>query len=88
MGSTRIFIRGLPPKITADEFERHFSKDLSVTDARLIPHRRIGFVGYKTPTDAAKAVKYHNKSFLRMSRIGVELARLVGSNPSALAVRC
>ena len=88
MDSTRIFVRGLPPKLTADEFERHFSKDMPITDTRLIPHRRIGYVGYRTPTDAAKAVKHHNKSFVRMSRISVELARSVSSNPSALALKC
>lgn len=35
----------------------------------------LGYVGYKTPEDAQKAVKYFNKTFIRMSRIGVELAR-------------
>lgn len=63
--------------MTADEFRRHFAKQSSITDARLIPHRRIGYVGYKTHEDAARAVKYHNKSFINMSRIHVELARSV-----------
>ena len=48
-----------------------------VTDVKFIPHRRIGYVGYKSPEDATRAVKYHNKSFIRMSRIGVELARSI-----------
>ena len=39
--------------------------------------RRIGYVGYKTPEEALRAVKYFNKTFIRMSRIGVELARPV-----------
>lgn len=77
MESSRIFIRGLPPSLTAEDFEQHFSKQASVTDVKFIPHRRIGYVGYKSPVDAAKAVKYHNKSFIRLSRIGVELARSV-----------
>lgn len=77
MESSRIFIRGLPPQMTADAFQRHFSKQSSITDARLLPHRRIGYVGYKTPEDALKAVKYHNRSFINMSRIQVELARSV-----------
>ncbi|KAL8846183.1 MAG: hypothetical protein Q9221_008712 [Calogaya cf. arnoldii] len=63
--------------MTADGFQRHFSKQSDITDARLIPHRRIGYVGYKTPEDAVKAVKYHDKSFINMSRIRVELARSV-----------
>ena len=77
MESSRIFVKGIPPGLSADDFKRHFSKPSAITDARLIPHRRIGYVGYKTPEDAARAVKYHNKSFIRMSKIGVELARSV-----------
>lgn len=77
MESSRIFIKGLPPNLNADDFKRHFSNQSAITDAKFIPHRRIGYVGYRTPEDAAKAVKYHNKSFIRMSKIGVELARSV-----------
>ena len=77
MESSRIFVKGIPPSLSADDFKRHFSKQSAITDARLIPHRRIGYVGYKTPEEAARAVKYHNKSFIRMSKIGVELARSV-----------
>ncbi len=78
MESSRIFVRGLPPNLSAEDFRRHFSKQCAITDAKFIPHRRIGYVGYKNPEEAAKAVKYHHKSFIRMSRIGVELARSVG----------
>ncbi|KAL8658043.1 MAG: hypothetical protein Q9226_001332 [Calogaya cf. arnoldii] len=77
MDSSRIFIRGLPPNMTAGDFQRHFSKQSDITDARLIQHRRIGYMGYKTPEDAIKAVKYHDKSFINVSRIRVELARSV-----------
>lgn len=74
---SRIFIRGLPPNLTAEEFKRHFSKQKEITDAKFIPHRRIGYVGFKSNEDAANAVKYHHKTFIRMSRISVELARSV-----------
>lgn len=77
MESSRIFIRGLPSGFSPEEFKTHFSKQANVTDMKVIPHRRIGYVGYKSPGDAAKAVKYHNKSFIRTSRIGVELARSI-----------
>ncbi|KAJ4998126.1 Multiple RNA-binding domain-containing protein 1 [Colletotrichum sp. SAR 10_66] len=74
--TSRIFVRGLPPKITDAEFRKHFSAcGREVTDVKVIPQRRIGYVGYKTPDVAAKAVKYFNKSYVRMSRINVELAR-------------
>jgi multiple RNA-binding domain-containing protein 1 len=75
--SSRIFVRNLPPAFTEDEFKTHFSTFSTPTDTRFFGPRRIGYVGFKTPEDAAKAVKYFNKSFVRMSRIGVELARPV-----------
>ncbi|KXL49778.1 MAG: hypothetical protein FE78DRAFT_27998 [Acidomyces sp. 'richmondensis'] len=73
--SSRIFIKGLPPTLTEAEFRKIFSQKSEITDAKIFPSRRIGYVGYKTPEDAQNAVKYFNKSFIRMSRIGVELAR-------------
>lgn len=63
--------------MTTQEFESHFSKLAAVTDVRLIPRRRIGYVGYKTPEDAIKMVKYFNRTFIRMSKISVEIARPV-----------
>jgi multiple RNA-binding domain-containing protein 1 len=77
MASSRIFVRNLPPTLSEDEFKAHFSKFSTPTDTRFFGSRRIGYVGYKTPEEAAKAVKYFNKSFIRMSRIGVEMARPV-----------
>lgn len=85
METSRIFVRGLPPNITDADFRKHFSAGgREVTDVKLIPQRRIGYVGYKTPEVATKAVKYFNKSYIRMSRINVELARPVrfGHPPS------
>jgi multiple RNA-binding domain-containing protein 1 len=85
MESSRIFVKNLPPTISEAEFRKHFSaQGREVTDVKLIPHRRIGFVGYKSHDDAARAVKYFNKSFIRMSRIAVDLAKPVSpSRPSA-----
>ncbi|KAJ4985418.1 RNA recognition domain-containing protein [Stagonosporopsis vannaccii] len=74
MESSRIFVRGLPPKFTEDDVRKHFAK-FPLTDVKFFPHRRIGYVGYKTPEDAAKAVKYFNKTFIRMTKIFVEIAR-------------
>ncbi|KAF1811288.1 pre-rRNA processing protein, partial [Eremomyces bilateralis CBS 781.70] len=80
--SSRVFVHNLPPNITVDGFRTHFSsqngRKVTITDAKVLPHRRIGFIGYKTPEDAASAVKYFNKTFIRTTRIAVELARTVG----------
>ncbi|KAF2128123.1 RNA-binding domain-containing protein [Dothidotthia symphoricarpi CBS 119687] len=74
MESSRIFVRGLPPKFTEDDVRKHFAK-FPVTDVKFFPHRRIGYVGYKTPEDAAKAVKYFNKTFIKLTKIYAEIAR-------------
>ncbi|KAL7271909.1 Multiple RNA-binding domain-containing protein 1 [Rhizina undulata] len=89
VGSTRIFVRGLPPKFTDADFKSHFAAKGTITDSRLIPNRRIGYVGYKTTEEAEAAVKYFNKTFIRMSRIGVELARPVADEglPRAWSAR-
>jgi len=65
--------------MTDEDFKVHFSKNYTVTDAKLFPQRRIGYVGFETPEQAASAVKYFNKSFIRMSKIFVELAHNVST---------
>jgi multiple RNA-binding domain-containing protein 1 len=80
--SSRLFVKNLPPNITEADFLKHFSaQGRPVTDVKLIPHRRIGFVGYKSHDAAARAVKYFHRSFIRMSRIDCDLAKPV-CNPS------
>ncbi|KAL7943204.1 RNA-binding domain-containing protein [Trichoderma barbatum] len=82
METSRIFVKGLPPTITEAEFRKHFSaKNREITDVKLIPQRRIGYVGYKTPEVASGAVKYFNKSYIRMSKISVEPAKPI-SDPA------
>jgi multiple RNA-binding domain-containing protein 1 len=78
MATSRIFVKGLPPSISEADFRKHFSANgREITDVKLIAQRRIGYVGYKSPEDASKAVKYFNKSYIRMSKISVESARPV-----------
>lgn len=77
MEVSRIFVRGLPPSLSEKDFKRHFGQQGTITDSRLFPDRRIGYVGYKTPDEANRAVKYFNRTFIKMSKIGVELARPV-----------
>lgn len=77
MDSSRIFVKGLPPNLNEADLRKHFASKGHITDIKLIPHRRIGYVGYKDPQEAAAAVKYFNRSFVRMSRITVELAKPV-----------
>lgn len=75
MATSRIFVRNLPVNLTEKDFRSHFAQRHAVTDVRLLPHRRIGYVGYSTPKDAEDAVKYFNKTFIRMSKLHVEPAK-------------
>ncbi|KUI58663.1 Multiple RNA-binding domain-containing protein 1 [Cytospora mali] len=87
MESSRLFVKNLPPSITEADFRKHFATGgREVTDVKLIPKRRIGYVGYKTVEEAAKAVKYFNRSYIRMARISVELARPI-SDPALPTAR-
>ncbi|KAI1657588.1 hypothetical protein F4813DRAFT_389323 [Daldinia decipiens] len=81
MDSSRIFVKGLPPNLNEADLRKHFASKGHITDVKLIPHRRIGYVGYKSPEEAANAVKYFNRSFVRMSKIFVELAKPI-ADPS------
>ncbi|EEH47810.2 RNA-binding ribosome biosynthesis protein MRD1 [Paracoccidioides brasiliensis Pb18] len=80
-GNTRVFVSGLPPTFSNDDLRKHFSIRFQVTDAHVIPKRRIGFVGFKTPSLAQDAVDYFNKSYIRMSKIAVEMARPIDAEP-------
>jgi multiple RNA-binding domain-containing protein 1 len=84
MESSRIFVRNLPPSITEDKFRAHFAL-YPITDVRLIAKRRIGFVGFKTPDEASKAVKHYDRSFVGLSKISVQIATPVCS-PSLASV--
>ncbi|XXH03042.1 hypothetical protein Hte_009432 [Hypoxylon texense] len=81
MDSSRIFVKGLPPNLNEADLRKHFASKGHITDVKLIPHRRIGYVGYKSPQEAADAVKYFNRSFVRMSKISVEFAKPI-ADPS------
>ncbi|KAI0126458.1 hypothetical protein BJ170DRAFT_684046 [Xylariales sp. AK1849] len=85
MDTTRIYVKNLPPTLTEGDFRKVFSKG-SITDIKLIPQRRIGYVGYKTSDEAKQAVRHFHRSFIRMSKISVELARPV-TDPSLYKVK-
>ncbi len=74
---TRIFVSGLPPKLTSNQLGAHFAGRYQITDAVVIPDRRIGFVGFRNYTLAKSAIKYFDKTYLRMSKISVQMAKAV-----------
>ena len=73
--STRVFVSGLPNAFTQQQLRDHFARKFKVTDAHCFPERRIGFVGFQDHESAKDAAKYFNRSFVRMSKISVEIAR-------------
>lgn len=77
MEGTRVFVSGLPPTFSSQDLGKHFGSRFKVTDAHVIPKRGIGFVGFKDAAIAKQAVDYFNKTYIRMSKISVEIARPV-----------
>lgn len=77
MENTRVFVTGLPPSCSNDQLRNHFASRFTVTDAHVLPKRRMGFVGFKSNEAAQEAVKYFNRTYMKMSRISVDLARPV-----------
>jgi RNA recognition motif-containing protein len=77
MESTRVFVSGLPPTFSNDQLRKHFASRFQVTDAHVLPKRRIGFVGLKTHEAAKEAAKYFNKTYVKMSKISVDIAKPV-----------
>ncbi|KAE8379140.1 hypothetical protein BDV26DRAFT_260141 [Aspergillus bertholletiae] len=85
MESTRVFVSGLPPTFSNDQLRKHFASRFQVTDAHVLPKRRIGFVGLKTPEAAKEAAKYFNKTYVKMSKISVDIAKPIDSEPTSAA---
>ncbi|CEL05976.1 Putative Multiple RNA-binding domain-containing protein 1 [Aspergillus calidoustus] len=82
MESTRVFVSGLPPTLTNDQLKKHFATRFQVTDAHVLPKRRIGFVGFKSSEVAQQAVSYFNKTYMKMSKISVDIAKPIDAEPA------
>ncbi|KAA8642333.1 RNA-binding ribosome biosynthesis protein MRD1 [Aspergillus tanneri] len=79
MESTRVFVSGLPPTFSNDQLRKHFATRFQVTDAHVLPKRRIGFVGFKSSEVAQEAARYFNKTYVKMSKISVDIAKPIDS---------
>lgn len=77
MENTRVFVSGLPPSCSNDQLRKHFAGRFQVTDAHVLPKRRMGFVGFKNQEAAQQAVTHFNRTYMKMSKIMVDMARSV-----------
>lgn len=75
-----MFVSGLPPSCSNDQLRSHFAGRFQVTDAHVLPKRRMGFVGFKSNEVAKEAASYFNRTYMKMSKISVDLARPVREN--------
>ncbi|KAJ5679149.1 Multiple RNA-binding domain-containing protein 1 [Penicillium macrosclerotiorum] len=82
MENTRVFVSGLPPSCSNDQLRNHFASRFTVTDAHVLPRRRMGFVGFKSNEVANQAVSYFNRTYMKMSKITVDLARPIDYKPT------
>ncbi|KAI9374827.1 hypothetical protein BJX61DRAFT_532088 [Aspergillus egyptiacus] len=82
MEGTRVFVSGLPPTLTNEQLKKHFESRFLVTDAHVLPKRRIGFVGFKSSEVARQAVSFFNKTYMKMSKISVDIAKPIDAEPA------
>ena len=82
---SRLIVKNLPAYLTQDALRQHFAaKDGpggTITDAKVLlkpdgTSRRFGFVGYKTEEEARKAQKWFNRTYIKASRIAVEVVEV------------
>ena len=83
---SRLIFRNLPPDITPASFQAKLTdppqlQDVTVTDLKLVPHRRFAFVGFKSPEEAERVRAWLDGSYaLGGGKVKVEL---VGDRPLA-----
>eukprot|EP00798_Chlamydomonas_sp_ICE-L_P010822 gene10822-16908_t len=81
--SSRLCIKNIPKYALENRLREHFSQKGEVTDVKVMKtrdgqSRQMGFIGYKTVEEAARALKYFNRSFMDTCRLEVDFARKYG----------
>lgn len=80
---SRIIVKNLPKRISADRLKEVFSSKGEITDLQLKytkqgVFRQFAFIGFKTNEEAQNAVKYFNNTYVDASKISVELCCELG----------
>ncbi|KAK3865844.1 hypothetical protein Pcinc_028586 [Petrolisthes cinctipes] len=86
---SRLIVKNLPKQIKEDDIRKHFGQSGNITDIKLIykdgEFRRYGFIGYEKENEADEACKYFNKTFIKQSRITVEMCHGIGSEKKPMS---
>lgn len=80
---SRVIVKNLPGKVTEKGLRELFSECGEVTDIKLMKtrggsFRRFGFVGFVSEAQAEATVEHFDKTFIKASRIAVEIAKPYG----------
>ena len=80
---SRLIIKNLPKTLEKDKLAELFAAYGDLTDVKVCKKksgesRRFGFVGFKSEADAARALKYFNKSYINTSKVEVDFAKNIG----------
>ena len=86
--SSRIIVKNLPKKMKEKHFMELFSECGNVTDCKLMmsergTFRRFGFIGYASHNEAESAVKRFHSTYIKATKISVELAKPYGDDTIA-----
>lgn len=82
---SRLIVKNLPKNIKEERMNEIFSEMGQITDLQLKytkrgVFRRFAFVGYKTQTEAQRALKHFNNSFVDTSKIQVDICKDFGDD--------
>ena len=80
---SRLIVKNLPKNITEDRMKTIFGEMGQITDLKLKftkrgVFRRFAFVGFKTHTEAERALKQFNDTFIDTSKIQVDICKDLG----------
>merc|ERR1711874_518941 len=73
------------PKLTTEnDLKKHFSKKGNLTDVNLKyrdgEFRGFAFLGFENPQDAQEACQFFNRTYIKQSKITVEICHDIGSD--------
>ena len=80
---SRLIVKNLPKNITEERMNTIFAELGQITDLKLKytkngVFRRFAFVGFKTHTEAQRALKHFNDTFIDTSKIQVDVCKDLG----------